>query len=396
VTKALPELSPLPRLKHWLPDNGEYAVCPVLKPRSQSKTKTLGDSTFWRQVSRDQPTLAQRTVLDADALAKLKIADGGALHAHLQRMGIQSAKIPSRDALQNWINAATPASKEDKDTPLPPLKLSDGTPVKSLWKFDSKGSLSAPMGWSGKRNADGTLRELRSISLRFDRVELWLGYDHDRADKARIVAGKEQRKALKEGRAADAALLAKAELAGWVYQRRLIPDSGALRHLKQLGFSFGRDKRRKAPPFMQAHPDRPEGHRSIRDLVLGGRLFPFSAKVGQLRKGDVFRLGITKAGDIITDGSAPYWSSWFRVSATGEDIELKNVIFKEAKDTSLPLGFSNNVLTQKKRNAQVLAAIAGLPVAAVEAVRRGLRIPPPPPRPASPGGENGSQTSLKL
>jgi 5-methylcytosine-specific restriction endonuclease McrA len=396
VTKALPELSPLPRLKHWLPDNGEYAVCPVLKLRSQSKTKTLGDSTFWRQVSRDEPTLAQRTVLDAGALAKLKIADGGALYAHLLRMGIQSAKIPSREALQNWINAATPASKADNDTALPPLKLTDGTPVKSLWKFDSKGSLSAPMGWSGKRNTDGTLRELRSISLRYDRLEIWLGYDHGCAEKARLNAEKEQRKALKEGRAADAAMFAKAELAGWVYQRRLIPDSGALRHLKQLGFSFGRDKRRNAPPFMQVHPDRPEGHQSVRDLVLGGRLLPFSAKVGQLRKGDVFWLRLTKGGDIITDGSAPYWSSWFRVSATGEDIELKNIIFKEAQDTSLPLGYGNNVLTQKKRSAQVLAAIAGLPLAAAEAARRGLRIQPPPPRPAPPGGGHDPQTALKL
>jgi len=334
-------------------------------------------------------------VLDADVLARLKIGEGGALYAHLQRMGIQSAKIPSRDALQNWINAATPTSNADKDTPLPPLKLTDGTPVKSLWKFDGKGSLSAPVGWSGKRNADGTLRELRSISLKYDRLEIWLGYDHGRADKARTSAEKEQRKALKEGRTAGAAAFAKAELAGWVYQRRLVPDSRALRHLKQLGFSFSRDKRRKAPPFMQHHPGQPQGHQSVRDLVLGGRLLPFSKKVGQLRKGDVFRLGLTKDGDIVTDGSAPYWSSWFRVSATGEDIELKNIIFMETKDTSLPLGFGNNVLTQKKKSAQVLAAIAGLPIAAAEAARRGLRIPPPP-RAAVPGRENGPQTPLNL
>jgi hypothetical protein len=131
VTKSLPELSPLPRLKHWLPDNGEYAVCPVLKPRSQSKTQSLGDATFWRQIHADQPTLAQRTVLDANALSKLRITDGGQLHAHLQRMGIEVAKIPGRAALQGWIDAATPASKADKDKPLPPLKLTDGTPVKT-------------------------------------------------------------------------------------------------------------------------------------------------------------------------------------------------------------------------------------------------------------------------
>ena len=116
VTKALPGLSPLPRLKHWLPDNGEYAICPVRKPRRQSKTQSLGDATFWRQVRPGEPTLAQRTVLNPAA-----IANADELHATLQRMRAdwnkkkQQAenKIPNREALQKWLDSATVTTQAD-------------------------------------------------------------------------------------------------------------------------------------------------------------------------------------------------------------------------------------------------------------------------------------------
>ena len=82
LTKALPELSPLPQLKHWLPDNGEYAINPVVKRRRGSKTQSLGDETFWRQIRPTEATVAQRTALDVDSLNKLRIVDGESLHAH--------------------------------------------------------------------------------------------------------------------------------------------------------------------------------------------------------------------------------------------------------------------------------------------------------------------------
>jgi hypothetical protein len=369
VTKALPDLSPLHRLKHWLPENGEYAVCPVLKLRSQSKTKTLGDSTFWRQVSDNQPTLAQRTALGADTLAKLKIGDGGALYAHLHRMSIASSKIPSRDALQNWIDAATPASKADKDKPLPPLHLLDGTPVKNLWKFDSKGSLSAPMGWSGKRNEDGTLRELRSISLKYDRLELWLGYDHQKAERARKAKSPDW------------------EQAGWVYQKRLIPDARALQHLKQMGFSFGRDQRRKAPAYMQDKPDQPETHLTMRDLILGGRLFPFSRKVGEVRKGDEFCIHLLPDGSIrkrtLANQPEPTsaFTTFYAISALEHKsgnprIELKSRLFKDKAGTPLD-GFTGDVLSRTVQTSDDLAFLLGLPPAAVIAQQRSLRVPTP-------------------
>ncbi|MCX6928650.1 MAG: hypothetical protein NT154_36375, partial [Verrucomicrobia bacterium] len=331
LTRALPQLSPLPRLNHWLPVNGEYAVCPVLKPRRQSKTQSLGDATFWRQVSPEEGTLAQRTVLNPE-----KITDADELHATLQRMRVdwnkkkQQAenKIPNRDALQAWLDAATPATRADKDKPVPPLKLTDGTPIKNLWKFDSKGSLSSPVGWSGKRNADGRLRELRSISLKYDRLELWLGYDHQKAERARKAKTPDW------------------EQAGWVYQKRLIPDARALRHLKQMGFSFGRDQRRKAPAFMQAKPDQPETHLTVRDLVLGGRLLPFSCKVGAIKKGDEFLLHLLPDGSIRkrtpSDQPEPSAadSTFYAVTALSHEggnprVELKSRLFNEKQGTPL-------------------------------------------------------------
>jgi hypothetical protein len=339
----------------------------------------LGDSTFWRQVHKDQPTLAQRTVLDADALTKLKITEGGQLHAHLQRMGIESAKIPGREALQKWIDVATPTSKADKDKPLPPLKLTDGTPVKNLWKFagksedgkggGGKGGLSSPVGWSGKRNADGKLRELRSISLKFDRLELWLGYDHNRAERAQ------------KAKAPDW------EQAGWFYQKRLIPDARALRHLKQMGFSFGRDQRRKAPAFMQDKPDHPETHLPLRDLVLGGHLFPFSHKVGEFRKGDEFRLQLLPDGSIRkrTPSNQPEpaaaLTTFYAVSALEHKsgnprIELKSRLFKNKEGTPLER-FKGDVISRTAQTEDDLAFLLGLPPAAVAAKQRALRMPPP-------------------
>jgi len=369
-TKALPELSPLPRLKHWLPDNGEYDVCPVWKPRRQSKTQSLGDSTFWRQVRPDEATVAQRTALKPE-----EITDADELLTTLQRMNIPAKLIPSRSALADWLAAATAATKADKDKPIAPLKLTDGTPVKNLWKFDSKGSFSSPVGWSGKRNPDGKLRELRTISLKYDRLELWLGYDHQKAERARRAKQPDW------------------EQAGWVYQKRLIPDARALRHVKQMGFSFARDKRHKAPAFMQNKPDKPETHQTLRDLVLGGRLLPFSHKVGEIRKGDVFKLHLLPDGSIRKrtpvgqPEPAAALSTFYVVTALKHGrgnpvVKLTSQLFKDKEGTPMER-FAGDVLSKILSTADDLAYVLGLPPAAEEAQKHGWRIPTSPPPPAA-------------
>lgn len=379
LTKALPQLSPLPRLKHWLPNNGEYAVCPVWKPRRQSKTQSLGDSTFWKHVRPNEPTVAQRTPLKPD-----EITDADELRTTLQRMNIPSRLIPSRSALENWLSAATAATKAEKDKLIEPLRLTDGTPVKNLWKFNSKGSFSSPVGWSGKRNPDGKLRELRTISLKYDRLELWLGYDHKKAERAR--------------RAKDPNW----EQAGWVYQKRLIPDARALRHVKQMGFSFARDKRRKAPAFMQTKPDKPETHETLRDIVLGGRLLPFSHKVGQIRKGDEFKLALLPDGSIRKrppagqPEPAAALFTFYTVTALKHGdgnpiVELTNVLFKEKQGTPLE-EFPGDVTKRSVAATDDLAYMLGLPVAAELARQCCWRIPKPPRGPS--GGSLGTSDAL--
>jgi hypothetical protein len=310
LTKALPNLSPAPRLKAWFSERGEYAVCPVIKLRSRSKAKSLGDDTFWRQVSSDEPTLAQRTALDATTISPEKLLET------LHRMGIDRTapggnsenKLPTRDQLARWLAAKTDWSQDRSKTDPGPLRLNDGTPVKSIWKFDGKHDLSSPLGWSGRCNESGTRQALRSLDRRYDRVEIWLGYDHEAAERAR----KEKRPNW--------------EQSGWTYQKRLIPDARTLRHLKQLGFSFGRDRRRAAPDYMQIKPG---GKKTVRELILGGKLLPFSVRMPKaIRKGDLFQLHLNKDGQIITDATEPYWSHWYRVSASANVIEMKSAIVK--------------------------------------------------------------------
>jgi hypothetical protein len=371
LTKALPELSPASRLKHWFSERAEYAVCPVLKLRSNSKMKSLGDDTFWRQVNQTEPNLAQRTVLDVT-----NIGSAEELIAILQQMRVNynkhlkktENKIPSREQVARWLDAKTDFAEGRSKTDPGPLKLTDGTPIKSIWKFDSKGSLAAPLGWSGRRNADGKLQALRSLSLRYDRVEIWLGYDHEAAERARKKKKPDW------------------EQAGWTYQRRLIPNSRALKHLKQLSFSFGRDGRKAAPDFMQKNPGE---KKTLREIILGGKLLPFSKRMPvAIRKGDLFLLRLNKLGEIITDGSPAYWTNWYRVTATSKDIELKSATLKAGSESILPDGLKDNVLTRKFQSPDVAAiALLNLPSPAKQAAGLSLDIPPPPSKPT--GSEEG-------
>lgn len=358
LTKALPELSPARSLRQWLSDRAEYGLCPVFKLRSGSKAKSLGDDTFWRQVKAGEPTLAQRTVLDA-----AKIGSAEELLATLQRMGVDrngldtktGSNIPSRAQVARWLDAKTDFAEGRSKTDPGPLKLNDGTPVKNIWKFDSKGSLAKPLGWSGSHNAHGKLQSLRNLSLRYDRIEIWLGYNHDAAERARKKKNPNW------------------TLEGWTYQRRLIPDRRALTHLKQLGFYFGRDNRRPAPEFMQ------EGNRetrTLREIILGGKLLPFSVRMPvAVRKGDLFLLPLNKDGEIVEDGSKPYWTNWYRVTATGTVVEMKSAVLKPGGQFVLPAGLKESMLTRKAARADLIAFLAGLPAAAEQAAKLKLRIP---------------------
>ena len=366
LTKTLPELSPSKLLRHWFSDRAEYAVCPVLKLRSKSNAKALGDDTFWRQVDENEPTLAQRTVLDVT-----KIGSPEELLSILQRMGVDynqrlkksENKLPSRDQLARWLDAKTDFAEGRSKLDPGPLKLTDGTPVKSIWKFDSKGSLASPLGWSGRRNEQGKLQSLRSLSLRYDRIEIWLGYDHITADRARKKKNSNW------------------EQAGWTYQKRQIPDARALKHLKQLGFSFGRDSRKAAPDYMQ---DKPGQKKTLREIILGGKLLPFSVRMPKhIRKGDLFQLRLNNDGEIITDNSTPYWTNWYRATATGDVVEMKSAVIKPGGEFVMPPGLKETMLTRRAGSADLMAFLTGQLPAAQQAAKLKLRIPPAPPKPTT-------------
>jgi hypothetical protein len=83
-TRALPELGP--KLEPWLADSP--VLCPVEKTRSNSRTRSLGDETFWAILPPDEKgrrKTRQRTPLKHDSFT-----DGVGLHATLVRMGIPS------------------------------------------------------------------------------------------------------------------------------------------------------------------------------------------------------------------------------------------------------------------------------------------------------------------
>jgi len=394
VTRALAELSPAARLTKWLPgERKEYTECPVLKHRPSKNKQSIGDATFWRQAEAAKPELAQRPQKPFNA--EDYKGDADKLLAELRMMKINERKhrqwcarnkrkglpppefkdvLPTYKDVESYLERATAALQSERGQEVEPLRLRDGgngskgTPITKVWKWSKKRNLDSPLGLSGKQRteSDGKVvfEGLRFLKESNDRMELWLGYDWKAAQKAR------------KAKAADW------EAKGWRYYRRFVPHSVALRHLKRLGFAFDRNKRSKAPAYMQAKPDKPETHVSLRELLLGAELPPFARKVGQFRKGDVLLLGLNQEGGIAGPGEGIVWSAHYTVTAIGTQIEMKPLLFKDKAATPMREIKRKN-LDQQPANAAVLATLLSLPSAsehAAELMKKNskVRIPPEP------------------
>ncbi len=374
VTRALPGLLDAASLQHWLPgDSREYAQCPVLLRKSRSKTGSLGDSTFWRQADRDKPDLAQREGSPFNP-ADYK-GNPDKLRALLQKMGINERKdrqwrarnlrkglppppfkdvIPTIQDIEKYLEAATATLQSERGQKPPVLRLRDGkdgkpwTPITKIWKWNSKGSFGKGLGWSGRLNEQGTRTALRSLELKYDRLEIWLGFDEKAARKARASGNADW------------------EAAGWQYQKRLIPNATALRHLKQLGLRYDRDARAPAPAFMQNKPDKLETHQTLRDLIQGKRLLPFSKKVGSVRRGDVFKVSYDHEGGLTSSETNKVWSTFLKVTSTTGDnrgtIEMACLLISDKKLTPLK-ECTQDILSRKSGVAADLASLLGLPSA---------------------------------
>lgn len=263
--------------------------CPLIKLNSRSKYKSLGDSTFWR-VDKEGMT-SQRTPLDPGIIKAKELSDT------LRKMGIPSEQIPSEKKIESWLTDCQAATK-DETVAIKPLRLNNGTPIRSIWKFGSKGNLDkSPLGWNGIITENDKFDQLRSLSASNDRMELWLGWN----------AKKKQ----------------------WEYYKRIIPTAAALAGLKRMGLPWRGTK--NAPQYLLDLLQK----RKVRDLkeLLCGTLPPHSVKVATLRKGNTFLLDfeldpkyvekLQKKGHINLADYPKVITTWGAVSALRSDGALK-------------------------------------------------------------------------
>jgi hypothetical protein len=308
-TRALPELAP--KLEHWLVDSP--TLCPVEKSRSNSRTRSLGDETFWAILPPDESgrrKTRQRTKLDHN-----DYQDGIALEAELRMMNIPSEKVPSIKSLDAWLGRVKAGIEQ-------PLKLVDGTPVRNIHKFDSKGEFTKPLGWSAKPTESGSLHGARLLDGKFDRMELWLGWN-----KKKGV---------------------------WSYYTRLIPSKTALRHLEQTLPGWWNKNRREV----------------CRELP------PYARKVGMLKKGDQFLLPLGQDGKLTSLGGIVEW--WFEVTAIRADgvVAMKSITRKSVGGTLMEKA-GIRALSQTPSSAGVIARCMGFPEPKEKAIELELKQPTP-------------------
>jgi len=297
--------------------------CPVISLRSRSKSKSLGDSTFWRVDS--EGNLWQREPLlpamKKDDLEKLTVEK---LREILLGRKIPESEIPSDEKLEKWM--------QNLEKPL--LLKGRKRPIRFIEKKSGKGTFKSPVGWSGIIHPDGTVAQLRKLDETNERLELWLGWNGRR----------------------------------WEYYKRIIPSKEAMRGLKRLGLPWrGREG---LLPHMIKFLDA-KGVADFREYYCE-KLPPFAHKVGEFKKGDTFLLS-PEEGEKAKEGvdttmfaseeSILPQSKWYQVSAINsrKSIELKP-IFQEGK-------------TYERVAGLVLAGLLRLGSAEEEARKLNLRAP---------------------
>ena len=307
------------------------STSPIEKKESRSKHKSLGDSTFWG-VDNEGMT-HQRTPLSPD----IKPAE---LRKTLENMGIPAKDLPSDSEISAWLTNTQSATKADADIPTAPLKLKNGTPVKSIWKFGSKGNVDkSPIGWNGLITGSGKFHQLRSLASSNDRLELWLGWN--------------------------------AKKKCWAYYKRIIPTKAALDGLKRMGLPWRGTK--GAPQYLLDLLQKNKA-RDLHEMICG-ILPPHAVKVATFKKGDVFNLSFERDDKYIEklrtkdknfdilNHPTPI-STWGRISAVKSNLQLevKAVTHKDRKPRVLS-------------KATELAYLINFATADIEAASR--HLPPP-------------------
>lgn len=318
----------------------EDEECPVIKRRSKSRHRSLGDSTFWG-VDLQSGVTRQRTPLSPEAKGIANL-DAAGLSALLHQMGIPPEKIPSHSNLQRWLEQGTDGERGEST-----LILNDGTPVKNFHKFGGKGryggkgSLKNPIGWSGVTLASGTLDQVRSLNLKYAEARLYLGWD-----------GKKK---------------------SWVYTTYRIPDPVALRHLRRFGWRW--TSTHGLPEFLRDEL-KCKNCRSLKELICG-KLPPYARQMGTFRRGDTFRLSLGRDGKPVAPGNEPVWRAWFEVSAimANGKIKFKCLTHSHWEGTPMETYLGGEIKAVEKSSPGDLATILGLSPPDMQANDLGLRPP---------------------
>lgn len=313
-------------------------TCPVCIRESRSKTKPLGDSTFWRIEPDGEPW--QRTSLDPSKKQQKKKENQNpvdVISGALIKMGIRSELRPSGGDIEKWLLKCQEAFKDDPDVITKPLRLRDGarTPVKSIWKCGKmKGHMgNSPIGWSGVRTPDGKWEQMRILDGSNDRMEIWLGWN----------AKKKQ----------------------WEYYKRVIPTAAALAGLRRMGLPWrGREG---APEYLIKLLD----ENKCRDLyqMQCGTLPPHAVRVGKIRRGDLsllrFSVDTKKAKKLGSDPQSLPIESYGKVSAipSNGQVQFKCVTHKD-----------RNLATMSKAS-DLAQKLLGLPSPSDKALELGLTPP---------------------
>ncbi len=304
---------PLPDIKSAILDDSEP---PVIKLRSRSKYKSLGDGTFWR-VDEEGYTW-QRTPLKVNKDTSVASIRQSFLH-----MGIMEDLIPDDKHIQQWIDSQTPAFKDDVIVETP-LLLKNGVPVKSIWKSGGKGAMAtSPIKWTGIKNEKGIYQFARNLREANDRMEIWIGWNPKKKK--------------------------------WEYQKRIMPTREAMKGIQRMGMSW--NSLHGLPAHLKLFLEN-EGYKSFQEYI-SGTLYEGSKRVCSIRKGDVAKVEFKyddKNKQCPKEKHGMSEKMWGEVSSIRTDgvIELKSLISKITK-TSTPSKVSDIVGLFGYPNAETYA-----------------------------------------
>ena len=292
-------------------------VCPILRHRSSSNARSIHDETQWR-VREDGALVAREELPAKDTLdpAKLrqKLIDSGIPLTYRDVEGTENPLIPSTTALERWLN-----SGDDS-----PLRLLNGTPVRSVWKFSGKGDLEKnPAGFHARRNEQGNLAGVKAIGGRWQALELWRGWD------------------AKRGR--------------WSYFKQLVPSKEVLRGRRAMGISW---KKKGKRPWRSGTD---VSNLPLKKL-LAGSLPPFACRAVHpdthkpvvLHLDDTCLAGLAVDGKLAKRGQTPARREWLRIAAVmaegGGRLRFVSLVHNDGK-------------RYEPMSADDLACLAGLPPA---------------------------------